>query len=46
MLSSKELEDLIAELEETVIILQSQVGQHNAVEQIQRQIEALKKRAE
>ena len=42
MLSSKEIEDMIAELEESVIILQSQPGQHQVVQQLQQQINTLK----
>lgn len=46
MLDSKEIEDMIAELEETVIILQSKPGNHEAVQQLQRQIDTLKQRVE
>lgn len=42
MIDSKEIEDMIAELEESVIILQNQPGQHIVVEQLQQQINTLK----
>jgi hypothetical protein len=43
-MDSKELDDLIAELEESIILLQGRPGNHQAVASLEEQIKSLREK--